>query len=150
MASIVPNYNRPIFAASPILVSMGSSVGSISGYNSSISEVEEVYTCNQQNGSIIEKVTVTLGTAMGNTNSEMVIYICVYSSTIGGWFLYKSMAVPAVTVSNTEPAPSAEFIFDGGLLLKENDKVGVARSANSSGDDNLHIILEGGGFDVSI
>lgn len=138
---------QPIFADAPLMVSRLSTSSSSDNGSTPVSNIDDIYTCTDAEGVIIERITVTPKISTGGGTTDTLIYICLYdASTVSEYHTYAVKQLPATSVSDTVPPPQAQFIFDGGVLLKQNDKIGIGRSVG--GGDDLHVILEGGRYQV--
>lgn len=140
------NFNKAVYASIPILKSVLSSVSATTDFTIPVSSVEEIHECLEDAGNIVERLTIVSGCPVGSANTAQLILICIYNPDLAEWHIYKTLNLPSVTVSDTVSPAFVEHKFNGGLLLKKSWKVGIARTQNGGGNDNLHIILEGGDF----
>jgi hypothetical protein len=145
---------QPIFARTPILITTVINpviVSSNYNPNPTFDADSLVFTATDSYGTLINKITIS---ATGDTTNTTVtakliyVYLQQYGNDI---VLYKTVALPAATVSNTVSNPSVE-IQTTGLILNSNDKMYVGASANystaTSYGDYLAITIEGGSYGV--
>lgn len=111
-----------------------------------------VYTAVGDYGDIIDRLTISAtGDTTNTTVTAKLVYVYLYDSGGGRYSLYKTLAMPAATISDTVPNPELELVFQGGLLLKLNDQILIGASVNSgSGDkgDWLSVTIEGGTYNA--
>jgi len=147
---------QPVFTQSPILsVRVFNPVISIANYvpTSFIGGSTLIYTAAATEGEAINKITIC---ATGDTTNTLVsaklVYVYVYQSSTAFCSLYKTISLPATTVSATVVNPSVELITSG-LILNIGDAIHVAASANyttaSSYGDYLSVTIEGGIYTYS-
>jgi hypothetical protein len=109
-----------------------------------------IYTTSDSNGSLIERITIT---ATGDTVSypnvlDKLVYMYLYNHS-SGWALYKTGTLAATTVTDTQPNPTIEWVFNGGILLPENAQIGFLASITSNEGtraDKLAIVIEGSSY----
>lgn len=111
---------------------------------------QNVYTATGTYGDIVDRITISATGDLTNTTVNAKL-IYVYLGDGGDFSLYKTLAMPATTVSSTTPNPELELTFQGGLLLKPNDtiRIGASENYNNSSDrgDNISVTIEGGTYD---
>lgn len=141
---------QPIFPLYPYTVTRHSSVEPINTLQSSIDsgKVEQLYSNDEVQGIIVNRIRVTLTQNDGETNTAMWIAVCLYDEgDQATWHVHETKfvnAVQALYSSGVAPA-SVVFEFEGGLCL-DRKKIGIARSARSGGQDDLHITMEAGRY----
>lgn len=145
--SALPNYNKPLFAASVIFVANTTDIAATTDIHADLSNVYSIYTVVDDNGCIIERVTVTTSPNNGETPSNQLIFLCVKDPINNKWIILKSSVLTGVAADDTVATPSVQFTFTGGILLTKDSQIGIARTQNNGSYDNLHVVLEGGGFD---
>ena len=114
-----------------------------------------VYTAASGNGDIVDRITIS-ATGDLNTNTTVtakLIYIYLFCNNTGLYSLYKTLAMPAATISATTPNPELELVFTGGLLLNSSDIIYIGASTNASttghNGDYISVTVEGGTYDLS-
>ena len=156
-----PINKQPIFTAKPIMtvktfdppiiLDNSKTVGG----DWSISPTK-VYQTTSTYGDLIERITISAtGDTTNTTVTAKLIYIYLYDAVGSKYSLYKTVAMPATTVSATTPNPEIELVFTGGLLLKPNEHgadaiyIGASNNANNSeqNGDNISVTIEGGTYD---
>lgn len=148
MASI---NKQPIFTDQIILSTFNGRVDRCSD-NVSPQTPTTVYTAVDGYGSLIERITIT---ATGDTVNythvlAKLVYMYVYDSSTHIWALYKTGTLAETTVTDIQPNPTIEWVFNGGLLLPQYTQIGFLASETvyESGypSDNLAIVIEGSSY----
>jgi hypothetical protein len=143
---------QPIFTSTPVFETVViNPVIASSNYNPNtfFNGSSNVFTATDNYGTLINKITIS---STGDTTNTAVsaklvyIYLCKYGNSPA---LYRTVSMPATTISDTVPNPTIE-IETNDLHLNANDKIYVAASANfstaSSYADYLAITIEGGSY----
>jgi hypothetical protein len=110
-----------------------------------------IYTTSDSNGSLIERITIT---ATGDTVNypnvlPKLVYMYLYDPNTGIWALYKTGTLADTTVTNTQPNPTIEWVFNGGILLPQSAAIGFLASITSfegTRADRLAIVIEGSSY----
>lgn len=151
-------YNRqPIFTNTPILqVTTFDPVIITDNYQPGTSSPTVVYTAGSVEGDLIDKITISATGDLTNSNvSAKLVYVYIRWDNSGSpvYSLYKTLAMPATTVSHTTPNPELELTFSGGLVLNDNDRIYIGASVNYSTNsyygDYLSVTVEGGTYTAS-
>lgn len=115
---------------------------------------QEIYQAVGTYGDIVDRITIS-ATADANSYTlvtDKLIYVYLYNGASSIYSLYKTLAMPATTVSQTVLPPELELVFTGGLLLKNGDKIYMAASTNAATTilqgDQLSVTIEGGTYDA--
>jgi len=149
-------YNRqPIFTNTPILqVKTFDPVIVTDNYQPGTTGPTIVYTAGSVEGDLIDRITISATGDLTNTNvSAKLVYVYLYWYADGLYSLYKTLAMPATTISHTTPNPELELTFSGGLVLNSNDRIYIGASVNyatnNSYGDYLSVTVEGGRYTAS-
>jgi len=148
MAGTLSNH-RPVFSKKPKLFSgFVNSVGICTINSGTPSNQYEICTCDTSAGWILDRLKVVLSAEPSETTSDMIFYLCVYNPDLSSWYVYDTVEVNSVTVSQTVSPPKFEYIFSGGLILPESWRFGISRSYDSGNSyDNFYFTLEGGNLE---
>lgn len=143
---------QPIFAKNPILITTiidPAIANANQNPNSFFVGSSQVFVASDNYGTLINKITISsTGDTTNTTVTGKLIYIYInqYGSSPS---LYKTVAMPATTISNTTPNPSI-VIETNGLVMNVSDRIYIAASANfstaASYGDYLAITIEGGSY----
>ena len=144
---------QPVFTQSPILATrIFNPVVSTANYSPSsfFGGASLVYTATATEGEAINKITIcSTGDTTNTVVSAKLVYVFLYQYSLSAPSLYKTVTIPATTVSATVANPSIELITSG-LILNANDAIHIAASANysaaSSYGDYLSVTIEGGSY----
>jgi hypothetical protein len=104
------------------------------------------------NGSIVYRIRLTSAgdSSTSPTVTAKLVYVFVGLPSGPKYALYKTFAMPGVTVSNTVPNPELELYFPKGLLIPPNYGIFVAASTNaattSEYGDQLYYTVEAGDY----
>ena len=148
-------YNKqPIFTNVPILRSTIIDPPIItSNYDPAAGSPTSIYSVSSTEGDLIDRITISAtGDLTNNDVSAKLIYVYIRWDNGGSpvYSLYKTLAMPAATISHTTPNPEIELTFSGGLVLNTNDRIYVGASVNYSTNnyygDYLSITIEGGSY----
>ena len=144
---------QPIFTSTPVLVSkiIDASRFVDAIYHPSSVPPYQIFTSNDQYGTLIERITVSTCGDLNNTLiSEKFVYLFIYDPNIDDWTLYKSAYIPAITINATTLNHEIEWTFTGGLLLPQNFGLGIGASENYNNSTNfgdyLAITIEGSSY----
>lgn len=112
-----------------------------------------VFTATSDYGDIVDRITISSTGDLSNTtiNAKLIyIYVGVYNGTTYAYSLYKTLAIPATTITDTTPNPEVELVMQGGLLLAKDDQILIGASTNSGitgqQGDRLSVTVEGGNY----
>ena len=143
---------QPVFTDQIILSVFSGNVGRCTD-NYTPQTPTSIFTTTDSVGSLIERITVT---ATGDTSNyptvlAKLVYMYIYEPNINSiWTLYKTGILAATTVTDTQPNPTIEWVFNGGLLLPQSAAIGFLASNTSteSGNpsDDLAIVIEGSSY----
>jgi hypothetical protein len=103
-------------------------------------------------GTLIERVTVVncQDTINNPDSSDKLIYLCLYNGNDGTYTVYDTKFMPATTSDAFTPPAKIQWIFEGGLVLKSNNKLAIGASNNASNStkpgDKLSVTVEGGTY----
>lgn len=148
-----PN-RQPIFTQIPIMVTkiINPVVADANYTPSSFFDANSlIYTAVAAEGTLINKITISATGDTTNTGvTAKLVYVYLYQDAGGpNYSLYKTIAMPAATISNTVVNPTIELATSG-LVLNVDDAIYVAASANygtaTSYGDYLSVTLEGGAY----
>jgi hypothetical protein len=153
-----PINKQPIFTAKPIMTVKTFDPPIILDNNKTVAgdwstSPTKVYQTTSTYGDLIERITISAtGDTTNTTVTAKLIYIYLYDAVGGRHSLYKTVAMPATTVSATTPNPEIELVFTGGLLLKSGEDaiyIGASDNADNTGQngDNISVTIEGGTYD---
>lgn len=98
------------------------------------------------NGTRVERVNVVSKTARGNTNTEQMIFLCIYDGS--EWAILEEQLLLAVTPNDTVAASKITYNFAarGGLILSSAAILGIGYRTYIGVDDDLYVTVEGGDF----
>lgn len=146
----MPSPNKqPIFVGTPVLVAktfdpvINTNSTDIDSLNPT-----EIYVATADEGTLIERITVTATVDASNTNfTEKFIYICVYDSrNTPSWSLYATDYIGNIMTKN----PYVVFNIEGGLVLLDGQKLGLLASTNENTTtfpgDRVAVVVEGGTY----
>ena len=144
---------QPIFTKNPILITkiINPAVANANYTPSSFFDGNSlIYTATSAEGTAINKIIISAtGDTTNTTVTAKLVYVYLYQYTTSSYSLYKTLAIPAATISNTVVNPSIE-LNTSGLILNSSDAIYVAASVNYSTNtsygDYLSIIIEGGTY----
>lgn len=155
-----PN-RQPVFTQAPILNSISFDPPVIND-NYRVSDgsfgttPQLVYVGQSSEGDLIDRITISATGDLSNTtvNAKLVyVYLRWYNGASPIWSLYKTLAMPATTVSATTPNPELELVFTGGLIINQNDRIYIGASTNysstSQAGDYLSVTIEGGRYTLN-
>ena len=158
MAYGTPN-RQPVFTQAPILNSISFDPPVINDNwrvsNGAFGTTPQlVYNGQSAEGDLIDRITIsaTADVSYTTVTAKLVyVYLKQYSSTT--WSLYKTLVMPATTVSDTTPNPELELVFTGGLIINQSDKIYIGASTNygSTGQvgNYLSVTIEGGRYTLN-
>ena len=111
-----------------------------------------VYAAVGTYGDIVDRITISAtGDLTFTTVTAKLIYIYLYDIGTDSFSLYKTLKMPAATISATTPNPELELVFTGGLLLNLDDQIYIGASDNSTNSgqkgDYISVTIEGGTYD---
>ena len=145
----IPN-KQPIFTATPVLtVSTFDPPVNNSSANLDTVPPTQIYLAAADEGTLIERVTVTATTDATNTNyTNKFIYLCIYDSGANpAWSLYLT---DYMVDANTSRNPTVVFNIEGGLVLLSGQKLGLLASTNYATTnylgDKVAVVVEGGTY----
>ena len=148
-----PN-RQPIFTQAPILqVITFDPIIINDNYQPGNTTPTLIYSGQSAEGDLIDRITVSATGDTSNTSvSAKLIYLYIkwYNNDSPVWSLYKTAAMPATTVSNTQPNPEIEWTFTGGLVINQYDEICIGSSVNydtnSYYGDYISVTIEGGRY----
>ena len=151
-----PN-RQPIFTQAPILQTKTFDPVIITdNFQPGATTPTLVYTGQSAEGDLIDRITISATgdlTNVGVSAKLVYVYIKWYNAGSPFWSLYKTLAMPAATISHTTPNPELELTFTGGLVLNLNDEISIGASANygsaSQYGDYLSVTIEGGRYTLN-
>lgn len=138
---------QPIFPLYPLTFSkFVSGISAVSGLDSAFddSRVQTIHECTENAGERWDRIRWMCGVNDGNSNSVAIIFLMLWT-TDNGWIVFDYQYADSVTVSFSTPTgpKRGEFLIDGGLCLKNSDKIGFA---STNFDIGYHVTAEGGRF----
>jgi len=114
---------------------------------------QEVYRAEGEFGDIVDRITISATGDMNNTKvAAKLIYIYLYDDNNDSYSLYKTLAMPEITLDEATGVtnPELELVFTGGLLLRGRDKILIGASKNygitNQRGDYLSVTIEGGTY----
>ena len=142
---------QPVFTTTPILtLRIYDPEVVTAAYNPSscLTSTSKIFTSTDSYGTLIERITVSsTGDTSYTTVTAKLIYLYLYYDVKSSWSLYKTAAMPALTISDTTPNAEIEWVFTGGLLLPVNFQIFIGASTNSVATgqkgDYLSVTVEG-------
>jgi len=113
-----------------------------------------VYTGQSSEGDLIDRITISAtGDTSNTTVNAKLVYVYLRQDSTDTWSLYKTLAMPAATISATTPNPELELVFTGGLIINAHDKIYIGASTNytTTGQrgDYLSVTIEGGRYTLN-
>jgi hypothetical protein len=143
-----PN-KQPIFIATPVLsISTFDPPINNSSANLDLISPTQIYTAAAPEGTLIERVTVTATVDAANTTfTDKYIYLCIYDGAVTpAWSLYLTSYMTADATRN----PAVVFNIEGGLVLLDTQRLGLAASTNFGTTnflgDKVAVVVEGGTY----
>jgi hypothetical protein len=155
-----PN-RQPVFTQAPILNSISFNPPVIND-NWRVSDggfgttPQLVYTGQSAEGDLIDRITISATGDTSNTtvNAKLVyVYMRWYNAASPIWSLYKTLVMPATSITDIRPNPELELVFTGGLIINQNDRIYIGASTNYSNTsqygDYLSVTIEGGRYTLN-
>jgi hypothetical protein len=151
MAGALPN-RQPIFTDIPILYA-NTIDPKIPSSLIPIDNFDIVYANGIAEGILIDRITVTSTPTLGGSVESKIIWIGVIDNNTGIATVYKAGLMAQLgSLTPTDTIPSVEFVFNGGLILKQGDQIIISASTNQANTgqpgDQIAIVLEGGSYNI--
>lgn len=115
---------------------------------------QSVYQGQSPEGDLIDRMTISAtADTYYTTVTAKLVYVYLKQDSTTTWSLYKTLAMPATTVSATTPNPELELVFTGGLVINQNDRIYIGASTGYSitgqFGDYLSVTIEGGRYTLN-
>lgn len=141
---------QAVFALYPLLFSKYIANGEVSNVSNldaafDDSRVKTIHVCSENQGERWDRIRWACGTNDGSSNTIGLVFLVIYTEENAQWaiFDFQNMDTQNVSFSTPKGPRNGEFLIDGGICLKNGDRIGIAAT---NWDNGMHVVAEGGRF----